>query len=263
MIATTRPELLPACVGVTAHPDDKRYQALFGKEAVTPLFRVPVPIFPSEEADPEKGTGILMVCTFGDAMDVEWWQKHSLPLRQIVGMDGRLTPASFGARAARRGGDGWPSLDAAAANAYYARIAGKTVKQAQREIVEILRDPNGGAVGGGAPLQGEPEPMQHPVRYYEKGERPLELVTTRQWFVRLLDKKEMLLAKGREVTWHPGYMAARYANWTENLQLDWCISRQRFFGVAFPGVVPDRRNAARPCTTSRSSPTPRRCPWTR
>ncbi len=226
-IATTRPELLAACVGVTAHPDDPRYRELFGREAVTPLFRVPVPIFASDQADPEKGTGILMVCTFGDGTDVEWWREQSLPLRQIIGLDGRLLPVQFGA-------PGWESLDPEAANRSYGSLAGKSVRQARREIVELLRRPEAGAVEEAPPLLGEPEPVVHPVRHYEKGERPLELIPTRQWFVRLMDKKEALLEKGREVQWHPGFMGARYANWTENLQLDWCISRQRFFGVPFP-----------------------------
>ncbi len=133
VIATTRPELLAACVGVTAHPSDARYRHLFGKRAVTPLFHVPVPIFPSELADPEKGTGILMVCTFGDATDVVWWREQKLALRQIIGRDGRLVPVTFGA-------PGWESADAEAANAAYAAIAGKTVKQARKAVVELLRE---------------------------------------------------------------------------------------------------------------------------
>jgi valyl-tRNA synthetase len=221
VIATTRPELLPACVGVTAHPDDPRYRDLFGREAVTPLFHAPVRIFPSELADPEKGTGILMVCTFGDSADVEWWQKEKLPLRQVVGRDGRMLPVTFGS------GE-WVTVDADRANAAYAHVAGKSLAAARKETVRMLRESDPPA------LEGEPEPMEHPVRYYEKGERPLELIPTRQWFVRLMDKKAMLLERGREVTWHPAHMGIRYANWTENLQLDWCISRQRYFGVAFP-----------------------------
>ncbi len=138
-IATTRPELLPACVGVTAHPDDERYKDLFGQRAVTPLFRVPVPIFPSELADPEKGTGILMVCTFGDATDVVWWRENNLALRQIIGRNGRLVPVTFGQ-------DGWASLDADAANAFYQELAGKTVKTAQKAIVQMLREPSGAAM---------------------------------------------------------------------------------------------------------------------
>jgi valyl-tRNA synthetase len=227
VISTTRPELLPACVGVAAHPDDERYQPLFGKRAITPIYGVPVPIFPTPMADPEKGTGILMVCTFGDQTDVVWWRDHELPLRQIVGRDGRIQERRFGAA-------GWESRDPERANRAYAELQGKRVNQARRIVVEQLRDPAHSASGGGAPLQGEPRAVEHAVRFYEKGDSPLEIVTSRQWFVRLMDKKEQLVDFGRRIHWHPAHMGKRYENWTRNLQLDWAISRQRHFGVSFP-----------------------------
>ena len=231
VIATTRPELLAACVGVTAHPDDERYQSLFGKTALTPLFHAPVPIFPSALADPKKGTGILMVCTFGDQTDVIWWRENKLALRQLVGRNGRLEPATFGS-------DGFPSQQPERANAAYAKLAGQTVKQAQKLIVELLRDPGASATGRGAPLQGEPEAMQHAVKFFEKGDRPLELLPTRQWFARLLDKTDALLAKGAQIEWHPAFMRTRFEDWTRNLGIDWCLSRQRYFGVPIPVWYP-------------------------
>jgi valyl-tRNA synthetase len=232
VIATTRPELLPACVAVAAHPDDARYKDLLGRKAVTPLFRAPVPIFGSPLVDPEKGTGILMVCTFGDATDVQWWREQGLALRQIVSRTGHLLPVAFGSEA-------FPSLEPEAANAYYSKLEGKTLREAQKAIAELLRDPAGSAAGdAAAPLQGEPQPIEHPVKFFEKGDRPLEFITTRQWFVKVLEHKQALVEAGDRIQWHPDFMRLRFRNWTENLNLDWCISRQRYFGVPFPVWYP-------------------------
>lgn len=228
-ISTTRPELLGACIAVVAHPSDERYQGLFGKTAITPLFHAPVPILAAEHADPEKGTGILMVCTFGDSADVEWWRSSGLELKELVGRDGKLMDLEYGEGP-------YVSRDPAAARAAYGELKGLWVKQARKRIVELLQ-----ADGS---LVAELRPTMHPVKFYEKGDRPLEFVPTRQWFVRILDNKEPLLALSRRIQWHPAHMLHRIEHWIEGLNQDWCISRQRFFGVPFPVWYPVRADGS-------------------
>ena len=230
-IATTRPELLGACIAVVAHPDDERYQGLFGSKAITPLFHAPVPILPASHAEPEKGTGILMVCTFGDAMDVEWWKQSDLPLKQLIGLDGRMIPVTYGEAP-------YDSLEPERANRAHAELQGKSIQDAQQRIVELLGEPDSGVDGSGPALVGDPEKIKHPVKFYEQGTRPLEFVPTRQWFIRLLDKKAQLIEQGNKISWHPDHMRTRYTNWVEGLNQDWCVSRQRYAGVPFPVWYP-------------------------
>jgi valyl-tRNA synthetase len=231
LISTTRPELLGACIAVVAHPDDARYQALFGRTALTPLYRAPVPIQASPHADPEKGTGILMVCTFGDQADVEFWKRSGMPLRQLIGFDGRILPARYGEAP-------FPSRDPRAALAAHEAIVGLRVEAARRRMAELLARPGSAPDGAGAALAGEPRAVQHSVKFYENGERPLEFVPTRQWFVRLLEHRQTLLEQGRRIEWHPAHMRTRYEHWVEGLNQDWCVSRQRYSGVPFPVWYP-------------------------
>ena len=223
-VDTTRPEMLASCVALVAHPDDERYQPLLGSLVVTPLFGVEVPILAHELADPEKGTGIAMICTFGDTTDVVWWRELNLPTRALIGRDGRFLAADFA-------DESLPVRDAELAQEFYDRdVLGKTVNQARATIVDALRSTGA--------LIGEVREITHPVKFYEKGERPLEIVTSRQWFVRTLERRDELLARGEELHWHPDYMRHRYRSWVEGLNVDWNISRQRFFGVPFPAWYP-------------------------
>ncbi len=217
-IETTRPELLAACVALVAHPDDERYQPLFGSTVRTPIFDVEVPVLAHALADPDKGSGIAMICTFGDLNDVTWWRELQLPTRPIIGWDGRIIPEV----------PEWIVTDTA--REAYAAIAGATSHTAKERMAEILT--------ASGDLVGEPKQITHPVKFYERGDKPLEIVTTRQWYIanggRDPELRAKLVARGSEITWHPAHMRVRYENWVEGLNGDWLISRQRFFGVPLP-----------------------------
>ena len=221
-VATTRPELLPACVALVAHPDDARYAALIGTTVLTPLFGTEVPVRAHHLADPAKGTGIAMICTFGDTADVTWWRDLHLDTRPVLGPDGRFMACPP------------PGITSRDGRAAYQELAGATSKAARQRINALLR--------ASGDLLGDPEPITHPVKFYERGDRPLEIISTRQWYLRNGGRDESLrdalIARGRELTWHPPHMRARYENWVTGLTGDWLVSRQRFFGVPVPVWYP-------------------------
>ena len=218
VVGTTRPELLPACVALVVNPDDTRYADLVGKEATVPLFEMSVPILAHRLADPAKGTGMAMICTFGDITDTIWWRELQLPLRSIIAKNGTMAVEVP------------PWIQSESAAAHYRELAGRGVEAARKRVVELLRE-------AGA-LRREPQPITHEVKYYEKGDRPVEIVTTRQWYIKNgandYELRGKLIARGNELQWHPEHMRSRYEGWINGLNSDWLISRQRYFGVPFP-----------------------------
>lgn len=200
VIATTRPELLGSCVAVFAHPEDKRYKSLFNKKAKVPLFNNEVPILPDEKADPKKGTGIVMCCTFGDQTDVEWYKQHNLPLKISINKDGTMNETA-------------------------GKYSGMTIKEARKAIIEDLKN---------AGLLLKQTPLQHAVNVHERCGTEIEIINSKQWFIRYLDCKEKFLEAGNKLKWYPDYMKIRYDNWISGLKWDWCISRQRYYGIPFP-----------------------------
>ncbi|WP_448071571.1 valine--tRNA ligase [Georgenia yuyongxinii] len=223
-IETTRPELLPACVALVAHPDDERYQPLFGTTVTSPVFGVELPVLAHPAAEMDKGAGIAMCCTFGDLTDVQWWRELDLPTRPVLGRDGRIL----------RETPDWLTTDAG--RAAYEEMAGKTTFSARKAVVDALR--------ASGDLDGEPAPTQRKTNFFEKGDKPLEIVTSRQWYIRNggrphteadgEDLRANLIARGKELDFHPDFMRVRYENWVGGLNSDWLISRQRFFGIAIP-----------------------------
>ena len=215
VIATTRPELLPACVSVFFHPDDKRYKDLEGKFTISPLFDVKVPLLPDDMVDPEKGTGLVMCCTFGDQTDIQWWRKHKLPTKIIFTKWGTVDHIEFDQSC----------LDIEKAQRFASQIEGLKIKAAREKIIKFLK--NEGL------LLGQTEKTQT-VKCAERSGAPLEILTTPQWFIKSVEHKDAILQKSNELKWYPESMKIKLDSWTQGVALDWCISRQRYFGVPFP-----------------------------
>ncbi|WEV59274.1 valine--tRNA ligase [Bifidobacterium sp. ESL0728] len=217
-IETTRPELLAACGALIANPDDERYQKYFGQYVYSPLFKVKVPIMAHPAAEMDKGAGIAMCCTFGDQTDIEWWRDLNLPTRPIIQRNGRIIMSV----------PDW--IEDEGGKKIFEETEGKTTFTARKIIVEHLRE--------SGDLDGEPKPTKRMTNFYEKGDKPLEIVTSRQWYLKNggtdMKLRAELLQRGKELQFHPDFMRVRYENWVNGLNGDWLISRQRFFGVPFP-----------------------------
>ena len=250
-IETTRPELIPACVALVAHPDDERYQKFFGKSVTTPLFGVEVPVVAHRLAQKDKGSGIAMICTFGDVTDVIWWRELDLPNRAILGWDGRILSQAPDA------------INSPKALQIFSELAGKTVFSARQRIVELLTE--------SGDMIGEAKPITHPVKFFEKGDKPLEIVSTRQWYLRNGGRDEalrdQLIKLGKDLRFHPDFMRVRFENWVNGLTGDWLVSRQRFFGVPIPVWYaldaegnPDYENAITPTEASLPVDPSSQCP---
>ena len=215
-IATTRPELLAACAAILVHPDDARYKNIVGSWAISPLFFNKIPIIADENVLIQKGSGAVMCCTFGDATDILWWQKHNLPTQIIINKQGQMVQINF---------DQQNSLNPILASENYAQLQGLKINAAREKSIELLKN---------AAVLTKQTPLQQVVKCAERSGAPLEILITPQWFIKTIQHKEKLLELSSQLNWSPHFMQTRLDNWIKGVSWDWCISRQRFFGVPFP-----------------------------